>query len=43
MKRGPAKSTTAILAGERMRANLTGDQPKLFEPWMTMDEEAVTE
>ena len=24
---------------EQIRRNLTGDQPKLFEPWITMDEE----
>jgi quinol monooxygenase YgiN len=28
---------------EQIRKNLTGDQPKLFEPWITMDEGAVTE
>ena len=41
---------TATITGEllgtpndEIRGNLSGDQPKLFEPWMTMDEEAVTE
>jgi hypothetical protein len=36
---------TATVTGEllgtpnaQIRANLTGDQPKLFEPWMTIDE-----
>ena len=28
---------------EQIRNRLTGDQPKLFEPWMTMDERAATE
>jgi hypothetical protein len=38
---------TATVTGEvlgtpnaEMRKNLTGDQPKLFTPWMTMDEAA---
>jgi quinol monooxygenase YgiN len=37
---------TATITGEvlgtpnaEMRRNLTGDQPKLFEPWLTMTEE----
>ena len=37
---------TATIAGEllgtpnaEIRKNLTGDQPKLFEPWLAMDEE----
>jgi len=41
---------TASVTGEllgtpnaQIRANLTGDQPKLFEPWITMDEGAITE
>ena len=44
---------TATITGEllgtpsdQIRANLTGDQPKLYEPWLTMDEVeegAVTE
>ena len=38
---------TATITGEvlgtpnaEMRRNLTGDQPKLFTPWMAMEEEA---
>ena len=41
---------TATITGEllgtpndEIRGNLTGDQPKLFEPWMTIDDGAVTE
>lgn len=41
---------TAAITGEllgtpndEIRGNLTGEQPKLFEPWMTIDEGAVTE
>ena len=41
---------TATVTGEllgtpnpEMRRNLTGDQPKLFEPWMVMDEGADAE
>ena len=41
---------TATITGEllgtpndEIRGNLTGDQPKLFEPWMTIDGEAATE
>ena len=26
---------------EQIRRNLTGDQPKLFTPWLTMDEEVA--
>ena len=26
---------------EQIRKNLTGDQPKLFTPWLTMDEEVA--
>src|SRR3954452_24262954 len=41
---------TATVTGEllgtpnaQIRANLTGDQPKLFEPWLTMDEQPAVE
>ena len=37
---------TGVLLGtpnDEIRGNLTGDQPKLFEPWMTIDGEAATE
>src|SRR3954469_17686080 len=40
---------TATVTGEllgtpnaQIRANLTGDQPKLFEPWLTIDEDPAT-
>jgi quinol monooxygenase YgiN len=39
---------TATITGEllgtpnaQIRANLTGDQPKLFEPWLVKDEEVA--
>lgn len=41
---------TATITGEllgtpndEIRRNLTGEQPKLFEPWLVMDEGGVTE
>jgi hypothetical protein len=39
---------TATVTGEllgtpndQIRANLTGDQPRLFTPWLAMDEEPL--
>ena len=39
-----ATVTGALLGtpNDQIRRNLTGDQPKLFEPWMTIDEDPAT-